>query len=65
MATRQFCITEEQETELKITYDTCKDAALCKKLLAVRLYGTGRAVAEIRDLLSLAHVSKLHNLRHG
>jgi transposase len=59
MATRQFCITEEQETELKIAYDTCKEAALCKKLLAVRLYGTGRAVAEIRDLVGCSRSSLL------
>ena len=59
MATRQFRITEAQETELKIAYDTCKDAALCKKLLAVRLYGTGRPVAEIRDLFGCSRTSLL------
>jgi transposase len=59
MAKRQFHITEEQETELKIAYDTCKDATLSKKLLAIRLYGTGRAVAEIRDLVGYCRSSLL------
>jgi transposase len=59
MAKRQFHITEEQETELKIAYDTCKDATLSKKLLAIRMYGTGRAVAEIRDLVGCSRSSLL------
>lgn len=59
MATRQFRITEEQETELKIAFDTCEDAAFCKKLLAVRLYGTGWAVPEILDLVGCSRSSLL------
>lgn len=59
MATRQFHITEEQETELKIAYDTCKDADLCKKLLALRLYGTSRTVTEIRELVGCSRSSLL------
>lgn len=59
MAKRKFHITEEQETELKRAYDTCKDATFNKKLLAIRLYGIGRTVAEIRDLVGCSRSSLL------
>ena len=51
MAKRQFQVTTEQENELKVAYDTSKDAALSKKLLGVRMYGTGYPVAAILDLV--------------
>lgn len=50
MAIRQFILTKEQENELRVAYDHCKDAATSKKLLSIRLYGTGRPVATILEL---------------
>ncbi len=59
MAKRQFQITAEQETELKVAYNTCKDAALSKKLLGVRLYGTGHPVVVILDLVGCSRSTLL------
>lgn len=59
MAKRHFQITPRQETELKVAYATCKDAALSKKLLGVRLYGTGHPVTAILDLVSCSRSTLL------
>jgi transposase len=59
MATRQFRITAEQETELKIAYETSKDAALSKKLLGIRLYGSGYPVVTILDLVGCSRATLL------
>jgi transposase len=64
MAKRQFQITTEQETELKVAYDNSKEAALSKKLLGVRLYGTGQPVAVILDLVGCSRATLLDWCHH-
>ena len=57
MATRKFKLTKEQENELVVAYDQCKKAATSKKLLGVRLYGTGQPVVTILELLGCSRSS--------
>lgn len=51
MAKRKFLLTVSQIAELRSAYDQSKDGAFSKKLLAVRLYGSGRKVPEVLDLV--------------
>jgi transposase len=48
MATRKFRLTEEQVQELFNAFDSCKDGPTRTRYQAVRLYGTGYAVSEVR-----------------
>lgn len=57
MKKRQFTLTEEQEAKLKTAYLDSKDANLSQKLLAVRMYGTGRTTVEIKTLLGCSRTS--------
>ena len=59
MANRQFRVTKEEENKLKAAYDNCKDARISKKLLGLRLYGTGHPVETIKDLLGCSRASLL------
>lgn len=47
MAKRQFNLTAAEEQELRQAYATCPDGAERTRLQALRLYGTGWAVADI------------------
>jgi transposase len=64
MANRQFRLTTEEEKELRVAYDNCKEAGTSKKLLVLRLYGTGQAVGTITDLLGCSRSSLLGWCRH-
>lgn len=57
MANRQFRVTKEEENKLKAAYDNCKDGRISKKLLGLRLYGTGHPVETIMDLLGCSRAS--------
>ena len=59
MAKRQFQITAEQEIELKVAYNNCKDVALSKKLLGIRLYGIGHPVTTVLDLVGCSRATLL------
>ena len=59
MANRQFTLTKEEESELRVAYDNCKEAGTSKKLLGLRLYGTGQAVGIITELLGCSRSSLL------
>jgi transposase len=50
MAKRQFQLTEAEQAELRHAYAMCADGAERTRLQAVRLYGTGWAVAEIIEI---------------
>jgi len=59
MAKRKFNLTEEQETELKTAYKQSDDARFSKKVLAIRMYGTGQSVKTILDLVGCNRVTLL------
>jgi len=50
MANRQFTLTEEEIVQFKRTEDSLKNARELKRVQAVRLYGTGYAVDEIKAI---------------
>jgi transposase len=50
MAKRDFKLTEEQRIELIRVYDQTTDVALQRRVQAVRLYGEGWSVDDIRDI---------------
>lgn len=51
MATRKFVLTADEEVRLKVAYRQSKDTNFSRKLLAVRLYGTGYPTAEIIEVV--------------
>lgn len=57
MAKRQFKLSADEVAELTSAYNQTKDSIFSRRLLAVRLYGTGRATEEIRDLVSCGRTS--------
>ena len=57
MAKRKFTITTTEVTQLKAAYQQSKDATYSKKLLAVRLYGTGHSTPSILDLIGCSRTS--------
>lgn len=52
MAKRKFTLSQDEVAQLKGAYHQSQDASFSKRLLAVRLYGTGHATTEIIDLVS-------------
>lgn len=56
MAERKFQLTSEQVTELKTAYIQSNDANFSKKVLAIRMYGTGHPVNTILDLVGCNRV---------
>lgn len=64
MTKRQFTLTKEEESKLRVAYDNCKDAKTSKKLLGLRLYGTGHPVDKIIELLGCSRASLLGWCRH-
>ena len=50
MAKREFTLTNVEVQALRAAYAACPDGAERTRLQAVRLYGTGRPVAEIMDI---------------
>lgn len=50
MRTRAFRLTDEQANELQAAYLQCQDADTKTRYQAVRLYGLGYAVAQIKDI---------------
>lgn len=57
MAKRKFTLTTTEVAELKAAYHQSKDANYSKKLLAVRLYGTGHSTQSILDLIGCGRTS--------
>lgn len=57
MAKRKFTLTTIEVAKLKAAYHQSKDAKYSKKLLAVRLYGTGHATQSILDLIGCGRTS--------
>jgi transposase len=50
MAKREFNLTEQQRIELIRAYDQAATPDVQRRVQAVRLYGEGRAVQDIRDI---------------
>jgi transposase len=50
MAKREFKLNEQQRNELIRAYDQATTPDLQRRVQAVRLYGEGRSVADIRDI---------------
>lgn len=50
MANRQFTLSEEEIVQFKRTEDRLKNAREVKRVQAVRMYGTGYAVDEIKEI---------------
>lgn len=59
MAKRKFTLTTTEVAKLKAAYHQSKDANFSKKLLAVRLYGTGHSTNSIIDLVGCSRTSLL------
>lgn len=59
MAKRKFNLTKEEEAKFKAAYHQSKDANLSKKLLAVRLYGSGYPTNEIFELVGCNRTSMM------
>jgi transposase len=57
MAKRAFKLTNEQRIELIRVYDQTSDADVQRRVQAVRLYGEGRSVADIRDITACSERS--------
>lgn len=57
MARRKFSLTTTEVAELKAAYQQSKDGDYNKKLLAVRLYGTGHSTASIIELVGCSRTS--------
>ena len=57
MTSRRFQLTTQQADELLRAYESCQDHPTCARYQAVRLYGTGRPVAEIKSLTGCSSTS--------
>lgn len=57
MVKRTFTLTTEEQAKFKAAYHQSKDANLSKKLLAVRLYGSGHSTDEIIELVGCSRTS--------
>lgn len=63
MAKRQFTLTTTEVAELKAAYHQSNDASFNKKVLAVRLYGTGQPINSILDLIGCSRTSLMEWVR--
>lgn len=59
MAKRQFQLTSEEIRELKLDYEQCHDGPTRTRLQAVRLYGSGYAVADVLEITGCSRRSLL------
>lgn len=59
MAKRQFQLTNEEIRELKLAYEQCRDGPTRTRLQAVRLYGSGYAVADVMEITGCSRRSLL------
>jgi len=57
MAKRQFHLTEEQMKEVKRYESSNKRVDVGKRLQGIRLYGTGRAIGDILDIVGCSETS--------
>ena len=55
MSKREFELTEQSLTELCLAYDNTADPKAQRRLQAVRLYGQGRPMADVEQIVGLAH----------
>lgn len=69
MAKRKFTLTTTEVARLKAAHHQSKDANFSKKVLAVRLYGTGHPTNSILDLVGCSRTSLMEWVqkyqRHG
>ena len=59
MAKRKFNLTKEEKAKFKAAYHQTKDANLSKKLLAVRLYGSGHPTDDLLELVDCSRTSMM------
>ncbi len=64
MAKRTFILTQQQVAELRHAYDRSKDGPTRTRYQAVRLYGTGYAVAQIQAITGCSRTSLMDWCRH-
>jgi len=57
MAKRRFQLTEEQVKELTQAYRGCRDGSTRTRYQAVRLYGTGYPVEEVKEITGCSQTS--------
>jgi transposase len=57
MRTRSFRLTEQEANELQAAYLHCRDAATKTRYQAVRLYGLGYGVPQIKDICGCSTTS--------
>lgn len=57
MAKRMFHLSEEEESAFRQRETECRDITEMKRLQAVRMYGGGRAVSDIMDVVGYAESS--------
>ena len=60
MANRKFKLTEEQAQELFNAFDRCKDGPTRTRYQAVRLYGTGYPVKEVKAITGCSRSSLMN-----
>jgi transposase len=60
MNTRHFCLTEAEADQLQTAYLHCDQADTKIRFQAVRLYGTGYTVAQIKDICGCSTRSLLN-----
>ena len=59
MTKRKFTLTKEEEAKFRAAYHQTKDANLSKKLLSVRLYGTGHPTDNLIELVGCSRTSMM------
>ena len=64
MSRKRTLLTQEQMTELQVAYDQCREGNTKNRFLAVRLYGTGMATAEILSITGCSRGSLMNWLRN-
>jgi transposase len=57
MAKREFALTEQERNELNRAYDQASAADVQRRIQAVRLYGEGRSVPDIQDIVGCSERS--------
>jgi transposase len=64
MSRKRTLLTTEEITELQVAYDRCRDGDTKIRFLAVRLYGTGMATADILEVAGCSRSSLMNWVRH-
>lgn len=64
MSRKRTLLTTEQVSELQVAYDRCRDGDTKIRFLAVRLYGTGMARADILEIAACSRSSLMNWVRY-